>query len=85
MLGVLGRACLALEDDREGEHVSESGSGEALSVGGSSKKKDVTSKKKTVAGKEGRALENYFEDEEWEGGELRESRKGLGGSWSGEE
>lgn len=70
----VGRAYLALADDGEGEHVLESGSGEVFGVGGSSKKR-------AVVGKEGRALENYFEDEEWEGEVGRAERVKEGNRW----
>lgn len=71
----VGRAYLALAGDEE-RHVLESGSGEVLEGG---KKKVKSSGGKD--GKEGRALEAYFEDEEWEGEAGAPHRVKEGGRW----
>lgn len=73
----VGRAYLALAEGEDDRHVLESGSGEMLEKEGGGSGKKVRKQE----GKEGRALEAYFEDEEWEGEVGRAERVKEGNRW----
>lgn len=75
----VGRAYLALAEDGDDVHALDLGSGEVVDGHGGGWKKKIRAGK---AGREGRALEQYYEDEEWEGEVGRAQRLKDGARWT---